>query len=72
MEIVAIISIGLLAGALCIALGRYVWPAVRRSDAEILARAQVEVGRLGQENVALQSVFAVWVLRPRSRSIYAR
>ncbi len=54
VEVVVLIIIGLLAGALGIVLGRYVWPAVRRSDAEALAKAQAEVGRLGQENVVLQ------------------
>jgi DNA recombination protein RmuC len=54
MELVVLIGIGLLAGALGITLGRYVWPAIRRSDAEALSAAQSEVVRLGQENASLQ------------------
>ena len=54
MDVTILITIGVLAAALGIALGRYVWPAVRRSDAEALAKAQAEVARLGQESAALQ------------------
>jgi DNA recombination protein RmuC len=38
-----------------IALGRYVWPAVRASDRDALAKAQTEVARLDQECIALRS-----------------
>ncbi|HUZ91700.1 MAG TPA: DNA recombination protein RmuC [Methylocella sp.] len=55
MEIAILISIGVLAAALGIVLGRYVWPTVRGSDREALAKAQMEVGRLDQECSALRS-----------------
>jgi DNA recombination protein RmuC len=54
MEVLVLISVGLLAGALGITLGRHVWPGVRRRDAEALLRAQAEVVRIGQENATLQ------------------
>jgi DNA recombination protein RmuC len=55
MDVVVLLGIGLLACALGVTLGRFVWPAIRRSDAEAFSKAQAEVSRLGQENVALQS-----------------
>jgi DNA recombination protein RmuC len=54
MEVAVLISIGVLAAALGIALGRYVWP-VRRIDPDVLAKAQTEVVRLDQECSALRS-----------------
>jgi DNA recombination protein RmuC len=55
VETVILIGIGVLATAIGIALGRYVWPGVRRSDRDALAKAQTEIARLGQECVALRS-----------------
>ena len=55
MEVAVLITIGVLAAALGIALGRYVWPAVRESDRDALAKAQTEVARLDQECIALRS-----------------
>ncbi len=55
MELIALISIGVLAVALGIALGRYVWPTVRGKDRDALAKAQAEVARLDQECIALRS-----------------
>lgn len=54
MEIAVLISIALLAVALGIALGRYVWPAARGADPDVLANAQNEVARLGQECSSLR------------------
>ncbi len=54
MELAVLITIGVLAAALGIALGRYVWPAVRERDRDALARAQTEVARLDQECIALR------------------
>lgn len=44
-----------MAAALGIALGRYVWPSVPRSIADALARSQVEVAGLGQECSSLRN-----------------
>jgi DNA recombination protein RmuC len=55
MDIMVLITIGALAAALGVALGRYVWPAVRGSDRDALTKAQTEVGRLNQEGIALRS-----------------
>lgn len=55
MHATVLIAIGVLAAALGIVLGRYVWPAVRASDREALATAQTEVARLNQEGIALRS-----------------
>jgi chromosome segregation ATPase len=55
VEIAVLISIGVLATTLGIALGRYVWPAVRRTDRDALAKAQTEVARLDQECITLRS-----------------
>ncbi len=55
MEIAVLISIAVLAVCLGIALGRYVWPAVRESYRDALAKAQAEVFRLGHECGALRS-----------------
>jgi len=43
MELAVLISIGVLAAGLGIGLGRYVWPAVRGSDPDILVKARTEV-----------------------------
>ena len=52
MEIAVFLSTGLLLavlGALLgVALGRYVWPAIRGSDPEVLRSAQMEMARLGE------------------------
>jgi DNA recombination protein RmuC len=55
MEIAVLISIAVLAVALGIALGRYVWPAAHGADPDELVSAQTEVARLGQECSALRS-----------------
>jgi DNA recombination protein RmuC len=55
MEATVLITIGVLAAALGIVLGRYLWPVVRASDREGLATAQTEVARLTQEGIALRS-----------------
>jgi DNA recombination protein RmuC len=61
MEIAVFLSTGLLLagmGALLgVALGRYVWPAIRGSDPEALRSAQMEVARLGErvEGLARQA-----------------
>jgi DNA recombination protein RmuC len=55
MQIAVLITIGVLAAALGIVLGRYVWPAVRARDRDALATAQTEVARLNQEGIALRS-----------------
>ncbi|MFZ0890705.1 MAG: DNA recombination protein RmuC [Candidatus Binataceae bacterium] len=54
MEVALLITIGVLAVALGIALGRYVWPTVRESDRDVLAKAQTEIVRLDQECIALR------------------
>jgi len=41
MDSMVLIIIGVLAAALGIALGRYVWPAVRGSDRDALTKAQL-------------------------------
>ncbi|MBV8456720.1 MAG: DNA recombination protein RmuC, partial [Acetobacteraceae bacterium] len=52
MEIALFLSAGLLLAGLGtllgVALGRYVWPAIRGSDPEALRSAQVEAARLGE------------------------
>ena len=55
MEVAVLISIGVLAAALGIGLGRHVWPAVRGSDPDALAKAQTEVARFEQDCIALRS-----------------
>ena len=55
MDVTILITIGVLAAALGIVLGRYVWPALRASDRDALATAQTEVARLNQEGIALRS-----------------
>ena len=55
MELAVLISIGVLAAALGIALGRYVWPADRGVDPALLGSAQAEAARLDQECRALRS-----------------
>lgn len=55
MDTTILMTIGFLAAALGIVLGRYVWPAVRSSHRDALAAAQTEVARLNQEAIALRS-----------------
>ena len=55
MDVAILITIGVLAAALGILFGRYVWPALRASDRDALATAQTEVARLNQEGIALRS-----------------
>ena len=55
MEIAVLITISFLAVALGIALGRYVWPAVRGADQDELTKAQTEVTRLDQDGIELRS-----------------
>jgi DNA recombination protein RmuC len=55
MDVTVLIAIGVLAAALGIVLGRYVWPAVRARDRDALATAQTEVARLNQEAITLRS-----------------
>ena len=55
MDATVLITIGALAAALGIVLGRYVWPVLRASDRDALATAQAEVARLNQEGIALRS-----------------
>jgi DNA recombination protein RmuC len=55
MDVTVLISIGVLAAALGIVLGRYVWPAVRAGDRDTLDKAQAEIARLSQEGIALRS-----------------
>lgn len=59
MEIAVLISVGILAAVLAvslgIALGRYVWPATRQSDATALASAQAEAAGLDAECSSLRS-----------------
>ncbi len=55
MELAVLIAIGVLAASLGIALGRYVWPAVRGSDRDAMARAQADAARLGQECSSLRN-----------------
>lgn len=54
MDVTVLVGIALLATALGVALGRYVWPAVRGTDPAVLVSAQAEVARLGQEAAALR------------------
>src|SRR5579859_1389657 len=55
MDAVVLITVAVLAAALGIVLGRYVWPAVRASDRDALATAQTDLVRLNQEGIALRS-----------------
>jgi len=55
MQLAVLIAIGVLAAGLGIALGRYVWPAVRGSDRDATAKAQADVARLGQECSSLRN-----------------
>jgi DNA recombination protein RmuC len=54
-EIVVLITVGVLAASLGIALGRYVWPALRGIDPSVLTKSQTEAARLDQECNALRS-----------------
>ena len=49
MEIAILITVGVLAALLGVALGRYVWPTIRESHRAALASAQAEIGRLDKE-----------------------
>ena len=55
MGVTVLVTIGVLAAALGIVLGRYVWPTFRASDRDALATAQTEVARLNQESTTLRS-----------------
>lgn len=55
MEVPILISIAVLAAALGIALGRYLWPAIRGGDPNALAKAQEAVARFDQECITLRS-----------------
>ena len=55
MDTPVLIAIAVLAAALGVVLGRYVWPAVRAHERDALAAAQTEVGRLNQDGIALRS-----------------
>jgi DNA recombination protein RmuC len=55
MDNTIVIIVGVLATALGIALGRYVWPAGRGTDRDAVATAQADVARLNQEGIALRS-----------------
>jgi DNA recombination protein RmuC len=54
MELTVLVCIGVLAAGLGIALGRYVWPAVRGSHRDALTKAQTEVARLDQQCITLR------------------
>ena len=54
MDVTVLITIGVLAAALGIVLGRYVWPAVRARDRDALTTTQTEVARLNQVGIALR------------------
>jgi DNA recombination protein RmuC len=54
MEIIFFVFTAVLATALGITVGRYVWPAVRGSDRDALAKAQMDVARLDQECMTLR------------------
>jgi len=59
METAVFISVGILllvlGGLLGVALGRYVWPAIRESDAAALVAAQMEAAKLGEECRSLRT-----------------
>jgi DNA recombination protein RmuC len=55
MDIMVLITIGVLSAGLGILLGRYVWPAARGSDKDTLAKAQAEIVRLDQECSAFKN-----------------
>jgi DNA recombination protein RmuC len=55
MEIPVLITIGVLAAALGVAVGRYVWPAARQSDAAALTLAEADVARLDGECSSLRN-----------------
>ena len=62
MQVAVLITVSLLAAGLGIVLGRYAWPAVSRTDRDVLAKAQTELARLDQERTAL---------RDRANQLYA-
>lgn len=53
MDSPVFIAITILAAALGIALGRYVWPAIRGTDPQLLAKAETEVARLTERIAGL-------------------
>jgi DNA recombination protein RmuC len=53
MDITVLIGIAVLAAALGIALGRYVWPAIRGTDPQLLVKAETEVARLTERIAGL-------------------
>jgi hypothetical protein len=59
METAVLVSAGILlavlGGIAGVALGRYVWPAIRSRDAAALLAAQMEATRLGEECRALRT-----------------
>jgi DNA recombination protein RmuC len=58
MDFAIFITIGVLAAALGVVLGRYVWPALRANDRDALATAKSEVARLNQESITVRSQVA--------------
>ena len=59
METALFISVGILllvlGGLLGVALGRYVWPAIRESHTAALLAAQMEAAKLGEECRSLRT-----------------
>jgi len=59
MEIAVLVSAGILltvlGGLIGVALGRYVWPAIRGCDTAALLAAQMEAARLGEECRSLRT-----------------
>jgi DNA recombination protein RmuC len=55
VEIAALVGIGILAAALGVALGRYVWPAARGVNPDLLADAKTEIDRLTHECTILRN-----------------
>lgn len=53
--IAVVLLVGLLSMALGVALGRFIWPAARRADAEALSNAQDQIIRLDHECGALRT-----------------
>lgn len=53
MDVTVLAGIALLAVALGVALGRYVWPAARGSDPALLASAQADIARLAERAAGL-------------------
>jgi DNA recombination protein RmuC len=55
MELGIIVTVGILALALGIVLGRYAWPSAHGVDPTVLTKAQMEAAQLGQECSSLRS-----------------